>query len=143
MPFNIRMGLPEMADLWNDLSSRKQNGNLEKEEEKFFKKLVKTLGFLASNPKHNSLATHEIADLSRKYGRKMFQSYLENNTPAAGRLFWTYGPEKGDITVLAIEPHPEDRKRGAYDRIKLSSLPAGDLEARKQDISKRVRKGAR
>ncbi|MCX6912861.1 MAG: hypothetical protein WCK27_26585 [Verrucomicrobiota bacterium] len=32
-------------------------------------------------------------------------------------------PDQGDITVLAIEPHPEDQKRGAYQRIKLSSLP--------------------
>jgi hypothetical protein len=31
---------------------------------------------------------------------------------------------KRDITVLAIEPHPEDQKRGAYQRIKLSSLPS-------------------
>jgi len=54
---------------------------------------------------------------------------LENNTPGAGRLFWTYGPEKGDITVLAIEPHPEDQKRGAYERIKLSAMEATKDEA--------------
>jgi len=29
---------------------------------------------------------------------------------------------KRDITVLAIEPHPEDQKHGAYQRIKLSTL---------------------
>jgi hypothetical protein len=28
----------------------------------------------------------------------------------AGRVFWTYGPDKGEITVLAVEPHPEDKK---------------------------------
>lgn len=26
--------------------------------------------------------------------------------------------------MLAIEPHPEDQKRGAYQRIKLSRIPA-------------------
>jgi len=67
----------------------------------------------------------EIDDLTRQHGIKVFQSYLENNTPAAGRLFWAYGPDQGDITVLAIEPHPEDEKRGAYLRIKLSALPPG------------------
>jgi hypothetical protein len=61
--------------------------------------------------------------LTRKYGIKVFQSYLENRTPAAGRIFWAHGPDKRDITVLAIEPHPEDQKRGAYERIKLSALP--------------------
>ena len=123
MPFKIRMGLPEMATLWADLAARRLQGKLDKEEEKFFKKLVKTLGFLAENPRHNSLASHEINDLTRKYGFKIFQSYLENNTPAAGRLFWAYGPDKLDITILGIEPHPEDQKRGAYQRIKLSALP--------------------
>ena len=123
MAFNIRMGLPEMAAFWNDLAVRKQQGELGKDEEKFFKKLVKTLGFLAENPRHNSLASHEIDVLSDKYGTKVFQSYLENKTPAAGRIFWAYGPEKQDITVLAVEPHPEDQKRGAYQRIKLSALP--------------------
>jgi hypothetical protein len=123
MAFTIRMGLPEMQAVWTDLSARKQQGKLGKEEEKFFKKLVKALGYLSANPRHNSLASHEIDDLTRKYGIKIFQSYLENNTPSAGRLFWAYGPDKGDITVLAVEPHPEDQQRGAYQRIKLSALP--------------------
>src|SRR5438105_13108653 len=123
MAFRVRMGLPEMEAVWNDLSTRKQRGELGKAEEKFFKKLVKALGYLQENPRHNSLASHEIDDLTRKYGLKIFQSYLENKTPAAGRLFWAYGPDRVDITVLGIEPHPEDAKRGAYQRIKLASLP--------------------
>jgi hypothetical protein len=124
MAFAIRMGVPEMAALWQDLSSRKLQGELGRTEEKFFKKLVKALGYLQENPRHPSLASHEIEDLSRKYGMKIFQSYLENHIPAAGRLFWAYGPDKGDITILAIEPHPEDQKHGAYQRIKLSTLPS-------------------
>jgi hypothetical protein len=123
MSFNIRMGLPEMDALWADLSTRCLAGRLDAHEKPFFKKLVKALGYLKENPRHNSLASHEIDDLTRKYGFKVFQSYLENNTPAAGRLFWAYGPDTGDITVLAIEPHPEDQKRGAYQRIKLSKIP--------------------
>ncbi len=66
MAFNIRMGLPEMAAFWNDLSTRKQQGKLGKDEEKFFKKLVKTLGYLAENPRHNSLASHEIDAVDRQ-----------------------------------------------------------------------------
>lgn len=123
MAFKIRMGQPGMESLWNGFSTRKQAGLLDKEEKQFFKKLVKSLGFLSANPRHNSLASHEISDLSRTYGMKIFQSYLENNTPGAGRLFWAYGPDQGDITVLAIEPHPEDKKQRAYERIKLSGMP--------------------
>ena len=123
MAFNIRMGLPEMEALWKDLSTRKLQSALDKNEEKFFKKLVKALDYLEQNPRHNSLASHEINDLTRKYGFKIFQSYLENKTPGAGRMFRAYGPDKGDITILAVEPHPEDEKRGAYARIKRASLP--------------------
>ena len=117
------MGVPEMEAVWNDLSARKQAGQLDKAEEKFFKKWGKALGYLSMNPNHNSLASHEIDELTRKYGVKIFQSYLENKTPAAGRMFWTYGPDKGDITVLSVEPHPEDAKRGAYRRVKLAVMP--------------------
>jgi hypothetical protein len=118
------MGVPEMEAYWNDITTRKLVSKLDKDEESFFKKLVKTLRFLGQNPRHPGLESHEIDDLTRKRGIKIFQSYLENNTPAAGRLFWAYGPEKGDITILAIEPHPEDQKRGAYQRIRLSNLPS-------------------
>ena len=124
MAFRIRMGVPEMEAFWNDVSARKLQGKLSKDEEKFFKKLVKALTFLGQNPRHPGLASHEIDDLTRKHRMKIFQSYLENKTPAAGRLFWAYGPDQGDITVLAIEPHPEDQKRGAYQRVKLSNMPA-------------------
>jgi len=126
MPFKIRMGVPGMEALWNDLSTRRRSGKLNKNEDKFFKKLLKALGYLASNPRHNSLASHEIEDLTRKYGLKIFQSYLESKTPAAGRMFWAYGPGKGDITILAVELHPEDQKRGAYQRIKLASMPRSE-----------------
>jgi hypothetical protein len=132
MAFKIRMGVPEMEALWSDLSTRKQEGELDEDEEKFFKKWVKALGYLSANPRHNSLASHEIEDLTRKHGLKIFQSYLENKTPAAGRMFWAYGPDKGDITILAVEPHPEDEKRGAYGRIKLALLPPTKIDPEKR-----------
>jgi hypothetical protein len=123
MPFNIRMGVPGMETAWNDLVARARRGKLDREETKSYRKLTKALEYLRENPRHNSLASHEIDALSRKCGFKVFQSYLENKTPGAGRMFWAYGPDKGDITILAVESHPEDRKRGAYQRIKLASMP--------------------
>ena len=50
MPFALRMGQPEMKALWQDLSTRQQAGCLGKDEEKFFKKLVKVLGCLSADP---------------------------------------------------------------------------------------------
>ena len=55
-------------------------------------------------------------------GIKVWESYLENNTPAAGRIFWSYGPQKGDITIVGIEPHPNDAKSNAYKKIILSQM---------------------
>src|ERR1035441_4779569 len=127
MSFHIRMGVPGMAALWTDLSTRKLQGKLDRNEERFFKKLVKTLGFLGDNPRHHSLQTHEISTLTDKYGFKVFEAYLENNTPAAGRVFWAYGPDNGDITVLAVEPHP-DNKKASYLRITLSGLPPAKVK---------------
>jgi hypothetical protein len=132
MAFRIRMGVPEMEAFWNDVSTRKQAGELDKTEEKFFKKWIKSLGYLSADPRHNSLGSHEINELTRKYGFKIFQSYLENTTPAAGRMFWAYGPNKGDITVLAVEPHPEDEKRGAYERLRLAAMPVKTIESEKK-----------
>ena len=112
-----------MEAKWNDLVDRARRDQLDKEEQKFYRKLVKALGYLCENPRHNSLASHEIDALSRKCGFRVFQSYVESKTPAAGRIFWSYGPDKGDITILGVEPHPEDQKRGAYERIKLALMP--------------------
>ena len=66
MPFNIRMGVPDMEAVWNDFAARKQNGTLDKDEERFLKKWTKALGYLSVNPRHNSLGSHEIEPLTRK-----------------------------------------------------------------------------
>lgn len=119
--FSIRMGIPEMKQFWDSLITKIQTGTETKDEQVFFKKLGKALKNLASDPRYPALNTHEISDLSRRYGMKVWQSYLENQTPAAGRIFWVYGPERQDITVIGIEPHPNDKKDG-YDRITLSAM---------------------
>ena len=38
-------------------------------------------------------------------------------------MYWAYGPGQQEITIIGLEPHPEDSKNGAYDRIALSDLP--------------------
>lgn len=91
MGYMIRMGIPEMEQLWNDLQQRYRNGN-------------------------------EIPPLTKRYGMKVWQSYLENRTSDAMRMFWVYGPDQQEITIIGLEPHPEDKKNGAYDRIKLSEI---------------------
>lgn len=123
MTFKIRLGVPEVEAFWNEMNQKFDRDVLNATELKFFKKFVKALQLLSVNPKHTSLNSHEIPPLTQKYGIKIWQSYLENKVPSAGRIFWTYGPNQGEITILGIEPHPEDKKTNAYKRIKLSSLP--------------------
>ena len=122
--YSIRMGLPEMKALWDDLSERAQADALTKDEKQFFKKWVKAMGYLRDNPRHPSLKSHDIEAISQRVGFKVWQSYLENKKSGARRMFWTYGPGRKEITILAIEPHPEDDKRGGYDRVKLSVMPS-------------------
>ena len=47
---------------------------------------------------------------SRRYGMKVWQSYLENKTSGAMRMYWVYGPDQKDITIIGLEPHSEDKK---------------------------------
>ena len=119
--FTIHMGVPEMEQFWNELSAKVKNGAAGKDETRLYKKLGKAMKLISQNPRHPGLETHEITSLSRRYGMKVWQSYLENNTPAAGRVFWAYGPERGDITIIGLEPHPND-KSNAYDKITLSAM---------------------
>ena len=119
------MGVPEMEAYLNDLTTRKQIGRLDRAEEKFFKKFVKALACLTENPRHNSLASHEIEALTRKHGLRIFQSYIENQMPAAGRIFWAYGPERGDITILSPSSRARKiRSGGGCERIRVSSMPS-------------------
>lgn len=122
MGYIIRMGIPEMQDLWNNLQSKYRSGTIKKTEKKLYIKWGNALKKLAQDPTYPSLQTHEIPPLSQKYGMKVWQSYLENNISNAMRMYWVYGPNQQEITIIGLEPHPEDKKNGSYDRISLSSL---------------------
>jgi len=73
---------------------------------KRYKAVSKAIKLLASNPRHKSLRTHEYTSLKGPSGEKVFEAYAEQSTPAAYRVFWCYGPEANQITILAITPHP-------------------------------------
>ncbi|MCL2678924.1 MAG: hypothetical protein FWF18_01290 [Dehalococcoidia bacterium] len=73
---------------------------------KQYKAVKKAILLLSQNPRHPGLQTHEYSSLTGPGGEKIFEAYAEQNTPAAYRIFWFYGPEKGAITLVAIIPHP-------------------------------------
>ena len=72
-----------------------------------YKAVKKTLEFLGENPRHPSLQTHPFSSLEGPNGEKVFEAYAQQNTPAAYRVFWYYGPQKGVITVLTITAHSQ------------------------------------
>jgi hypothetical protein len=73
---------------------------------KRFKAVRKTLGLMETNIRHPSLNTHIFDEMLGINGEKVFEAYSENSTPQAYRIFWHYGPDKRDITIIAITPHP-------------------------------------
>lgn len=74
--------------------------------EKRYKSVIKSLKLLSENPRYPGLHTHEYTSLKGPNGEKVFDAYAESSTPAAYRIFWYYGPERKQITVIAITPHP-------------------------------------
>lgn len=77
----------------------------DKSKKGLLKQVRKILGFMETNLKHPSLNTHKFPSLTCELG-DIFETYAQNNTPGAYRIFWAYGPGKGKIYILSIAPHP-------------------------------------
>jgi hypothetical protein len=75
-------------------------------KEKQYKTFKKAIIQLAKDPKYPGLQSHEFTSLKGPKGEKIFESYAENNTPGAYRIFWFYGPQRSVITIFFISPHP-------------------------------------
>ena len=77
-------------------------------QEGVFRQVRKTLRLLSENPRHPGLQTHPYHSLQNPFDAeaKVFEAYAQQHTPGAYRVFWCYGPGKGEITVLAITRHP-------------------------------------
>ncbi len=79
---------------------------LEQQDPKKHKKVLKTLGLMEVNLRHPGLKTHKYSSLQGPKGEAVFEAYVENRTPGAFRVFWMYGPSQAEITIIAITPHP-------------------------------------
>ena len=76
--------------------------------EGLFKQVHECVQKLSNNPRHPGLKTHKYDSLEHPYqpGAAVFEAYAQDQTPGAYRIFWCYGPKQGDITIIAITPHP-------------------------------------
>jgi hypothetical protein len=91
------------------LKNRKTTGKKKSsKDEGLFKQIHKTIALLQNNPKHPGLNTHEYNSIENPFDKqaKVFEAYAQNKTPSAYRVFWCYGPAQGEITIIAITPHP-------------------------------------
>ena len=71
------------------------------------------LELLKENPFNRSLKSHEISFLSKFTGHKIFESYIENNTSGAKRLFWHYG-NANEIIIDNYSNHPNKTNKKDY-----------------------------
>ena len=102
MKYGIRMGIPEKKELWDRLQKEYKDGSINRIDKELYLKWGKSLKLLSENPRHTGLHTHEIEPLSKRYGIKVWESYIENRKSKAKRLFWVYGPDKLDITIIGL-----------------------------------------
>ena len=99
--------LKEKAESASARRAAKARGKATRDEG-LFKQVHKRVSLLAENPRHPGLHTHEYQSLAHPFdpAAKVFEAYTQNKTPGAYRVFWCYGPEPGQITIIAITPHP-------------------------------------
>src|SRR5882724_2906153 len=57
------------------------------------RQLHKTLGLLETNLRHPSLNAHEYASIKGPNRGKVYEAYIQNNSPGAYRVFFYYGPD--------------------------------------------------
>lgn len=81
-----------------------QLANLEGDPKKL-KKVRAALGRLQQNPRHPGLGSHKYKSMSGPNGEEVWDSYVENHTPSAWRIYWMYGPSKNTISIISISPH--------------------------------------
>ena len=77
-----------------------------KSDPKKLRKILRTLELLATDHRHQSLATHRYELLDKVWGEKVWQVYVEQGTPSAWRMWFYFGPAEAQITVIAVGPHP-------------------------------------
>tara|TARA_B100001971_G_scaffold50614_1_gene45855 strand:+ start:1562 stop:1960 length:399 start_codon:yes stop_codon:yes gene_type:complete len=109
----------EAEALINELGEKAVAGELNRDEKDLYRKIRKALQHLETNPRHPGLKSHEIEVLTEKYGVRIWESYLENRKAGARRMFWIYGPETKEITIVGIENHPEPGR--GFARVRLAT----------------------
>jgi len=71
------------------------------------KKVRKALRQLRdAGPSYPALNSHKYNSLTGPAGEDVWESYVENRTPGASRIWWIYGPHADGI-IITVGPHPD------------------------------------
>jgi mRNA-degrading endonuclease RelE of RelBE toxin-antitoxin system len=98
MSFDLRFSpkaSSQIKELEDDISKKR-----------ILKDVRKALALMQTNLRHPSLNTHEYHNIKCPHGQKMFESYAQQKTSGAYRIFWCYGPDKNILSIIFIIPHP-------------------------------------
>lgn len=107
MPFELLF-----ASRATNAYQRLQNGGAATQAK--FRKVRKALARLEQDPRYPGLNSHPYENFPGHEDEKVWDSYVENNTPSAWRIYWMYGPNRkvldtGQdipvITILQISAH--------------------------------------
>ena len=90
-------------------------------DEGLFQQVAKTISLLCTNPRQPGLKTHEYDSIENPYDKqkKVFEAYVQYQTSGAYRVFWCYGPDARELTIVAITPHSQC----AVNRLEKGSSP--------------------
>lgn len=55
---------------------------------------------------HPGLNSHKYHSLTGPNGEEVWESYVENKTPGAWRVWWVYGQEPDTLIIVTLGPHP-------------------------------------
>lgn len=93
---------------YDEISEAAKTSQINSRQAGLLKQVKKTLKLLTSNPRHPGLNIHHYSGYSNPYSsnKPVWEAYVQNKAPSAYRIFWCFGPEKQQITILAITPHP-------------------------------------
>jgi hypothetical protein len=73
-----------------------------------FRKVKKAIEFMREvGPSHRGFNTHDMKSVKWSGGQKIWNSYVENKTPGAWRMYWIYR-NPGEIYILSVGPHDHD-----------------------------------
>jgi hypothetical protein len=97
MQFKLQMTL-EAKEQLSLIMNHKSKSGLQKQIKKCFKRL-------SENPRHPGLNSHPLIGSEESTGLKIWTSYIQNKTPSAHRILWSYSKTKREIIVLQIIPH--------------------------------------